>query len=302
MSKDAPSNDDAATSGSSKRATKRVRRIIRIDDVFLPENDSRRSFSFSIGDFNPDTFARQQQEHIAHYGLKHLKPQGRNFVEGVIITETTNDNNKNSNLNAGNVLSPADYSFFVDPADPLAGGYSVHDDRMRSVAISRGYAEIKIAHLTSVDQLPTLAGKKQTPKNPKENSGLLSKQAPASISVPAGPELPDFLKDTEDTYSSALVRAFEEKFIDSKGGKVYSPCLLWTEEIRKRNGLTIKRPGDKFVSWCTAYCAAKWILTGAILEKVQKAKDLRKAAGTYRRENPFPDKISWYTKAVELSE
>jgi hypothetical protein len=60
--------------------------------------------------------------------------------------------------------------------------------------------------------------------------------APARLTLPQGPNLASFQPQEHETHASALVRAFEEKYVDSDTKEPYSPCRLWMKLARKEAG------------------------------------------------------------------
>jgi hypothetical protein len=157
---------------------------------------------------------------------------------------------KGGNTKDGQFLMPAEYSFFVDPADISSHemlGFSVHTHQMAEIAHWQDFIEIKNSHLTHLHQMPQL-------KHPNLAIKNMDSPAPERLTLPQGPNLASFQsQDENEMQASALVRAFEEKYVDSETKEPYSPCQLWTKLARKEAGH--KESTGTYHSWLVAYYA-----------------------------------------------
>jgi hypothetical protein len=210
-----------------------------------------RAFHKNSDKFNPDTFGREQEEYRLLKGFDTLKVVVGQTFDGLargknqqaVINET-------SGATMDQVLSPADF-FFVDPDHAFDGGFSVHSEEGRELALRRGFQEIKFSHLTSLLKIPWRATEAATAN--------LDLPVPSILTLPKK-TLPSIYKKEDKTYAEALVRAFEAKFVDIKTmQQPYSPCPLWTDKARKEAAIS---KDSKFTAWCCAYFAVREIIKG----------------------------------------
>jgi hypothetical protein len=228
---------------------------------------SARAFHKNGHNFNPDTFGREQEEYRLLKGFDKLKVVIGQTFDGLARDQNQQATiNETSGVTIDQVLSPADYFFFVDPDHTFDGGFSVHFEEGRELALQRGFQEIKFSHLTSLSKIPRRATEATATTN-------LDLPAPSILTLPKK-TLPSLYKKEDETYAEALVRAFEAKFVDIEMmQQPYSPCRLWTDKARKEAGIS---KDSKFTAWCCAYFAVREIIKGNPKNIHEKLTSLRK--------------------------
>ena len=225
-----------------------------------------RAFHKNGDKFNPDTFGRKQEEYRLLKGFDKLKVVVGQTFDGLARGQNQQATiNETSGVTIDQVLSPADYNFFVDPDHAFDVGFSVHSEEGRELALRRGFQEIKFSHLTSLSKIPRRAIEAATTN--------LDLPAPSILTLPKK-TLPSLYKKEDETYAEALVRAFEAKFVDIETmQQPYSPCRLWTDKARKEAGIS---KDSKFTAWCCAYFAVREIIKGDPKNINDKLTSLRK--------------------------
>jgi hypothetical protein len=251
--------------------------------------NTTRAFHKDGGNFNPDTFGREQEEYRRVHGFNDLKVVvGRTYDGLARDLNLQTSTNVTGGVTIDQFLSPADYSFFVDRDHAFDGGFSVHSDEGRELALQRGFQEIKFSHLTCLSKIPRRA-------TDDVATTKLHLPAPSILTLP-NKNLPSLYKKEDETYAEALVRAFEEKFVDIEMmQQPYSPCRLWTDKARKEAGIS---KDSKFIAWCCAYFAVREIIQADPKDIHEKLTSLRKL-GT---ESKPPDmKGGWFTLVSVLA-
>jgi hypothetical protein len=110
-----------------------------------------RAFHRNGDKFKPDTFGRKQEEYRLLKGFDKLK-----VVVGQTLDGLARDQNQQATINQisgvtmDQILSQADYNLFVDPDHAFDGGFSVHSEEGRELALRQGFQEIKFSRLTSL--------------------------------------------------------------------------------------------------------------------------------------------------------
>jgi hypothetical protein len=132
-------------------------------------------------------------------------------------------------------------------------GFSVHTRQMAEMAHWRGFIEIKNSPLTHPHQMPQL-------KKPNLAVKIMDCPAPACLMLPQGPNLASFQSQENEMQASALVRAFDKKYVDSETKEPYSPCRLWTKLARKE--ARHKESTRTYHSWLVAYYAVCGVKKG----------------------------------------
>ena len=99
-----------------------------------------RAFHKNGDKFNPDTFGREQEEYRLLQGFDTLKVFVGQTFDGLARDQNRQATiHETSGVTIDQVLSPADYFFFVDPDHTFDGGVSVHFEEGRELALQRGF-------------------------------------------------------------------------------------------------------------------------------------------------------------------
>jgi hypothetical protein len=71
------------------------------------------------------------------------------------------------------------------------------------------------------------------------NLPLIERLVPATLVIPncTTEPLPNLHKEENESPAFALVRAFEDKFIDGKPQRIHLPLKSWQEDARKSNNI-----------------------------------------------------------------
>jgi hypothetical protein len=147
-----------------------------------------RSWHVNRKQFNVDTFDRQQRVHVMLYDMQSLRPMGQTYAN----VEGRRSADEEVILQTVPLFTVGEYSFFVDPADPLQGGFSVCTPGGKEIAESRGFIEVKLAHLTGNQQIPSPIHASIAP--------LLDRSAPSKLTIPSQ-KLGNLFKLDNKTYA-----------------------------------------------------------------------------------------------------
>jgi hypothetical protein len=260
-------NDEAENSKRPSRAPEMLSTVGRYVERF---NESRKALNKKGDKFNIDTFQKEEADHRELHGFSKLKQVGQTH-DGLNRTSTAAvSQSGESGVSIAQVLSPADYFFFVDPESPFDSGFSVHSKAAQQVALNRGFQEIYYSHLSAIEQIPHRSPKASAIKK----SDL---PAPINLSMPQG-TLPNLFRLEDEPYAVSLVRAFEHKFVDPDRKIPYSPIRLWTSEDRKLAGYKSTGPTATLSSWSAAYFAVR------VVKKNEDPSDIKDSLSSLRKQ------------------
>ena len=125
-------NDETESSKRPCRAPAMLSTVAGYVDRF---NIARNTLDTKKGQkFNVDTFGRKEADYRELHGFSKLKQVGQTY-DG-LDRGTSNAAVGQSGVSIAQVLSPADYFFFVDPATPFDSGFSVHSKAAQQVALN----------------------------------------------------------------------------------------------------------------------------------------------------------------------
>lgn len=271
--------------GCRVRAPKRHVAPVKSAEELVKRFKEARPWHVDGKKFNTDTFKRHEQQHRDKYNMEKVKPMGQTYADA----QPAAGGERSVTLQTVPLFAIGDYSFFVDPDDPLKGGFSLSEESGKRIAIGRGFAEVKFSHLTSNQAIP----------NRKEGTKrlLIDFPAPSHLVAPNN-TLPNLCKKNEETHAEALVRAFEVKFVDEVGQKVYSPCKRWDEDSRKEAAFTASMR-SKFVGWCNAYYTVRVLYKNTDPKHVTcNLTALRTKA--VKNKPPMAKGTSWYHVVKEI--
>jgi len=274
---------------------------------FMSKFDVREDMQ-PVRKFDMYAFNKATDEHVARYDMAKLRPNGMVYAEYVKFKQDKEEIEK-KDVSTTNFLSPANVHIFVDPDNPLHGGYTmVTSELERNIMVDRGYHELRGCWVSSIDQLPS----RQNPNSGSAQEGaaqslllepeqpeFFSKPAPADLVMPVGSIPPFCKKFKEEKYAVALVRMFEEKFLREDDDPL-SPILQWDEARMTQNRI---KNDSKFLKWCKHYCIVQAIRTGSHeMEKrsLEQISETGKQLEILYRENPFKSTYPWFHMAKNM--
>ncbi len=150
-----PSGDDEAE--NRKRPFRAPAMLSTIRDYVDRFDGARKELNHKEGKkFNIDTFQRQEADYRELHRFYQVKPVGQTY-DGLDRGSSTAVSQ--TGVSIAQVLSPANYFFFVNPESPFDGGFSVHSLAAQQVAIKRGFREVNFSHLSAIEQIPHRAKK-----------------------------------------------------------------------------------------------------------------------------------------------
>ena len=158
---------------------------------------------------NIHKFIVEERKHREKHKFCELKPVGL-YYNTFLDSEQTN----NADL-LSNVLTPAEYSFFVAPETTNNAEvvyFSVHSEKCKEAAISKGYREIKVRHFTAPYQIPE----------------KLSKLRHTTVTLPSFIRLKLYKGYNNEKFTVSLVHAFEKEFL-------YFQTLLKLNPINRKH-------------------------------------------------------------------
>ena len=111
------------------------------------------------------------------------------------------------------ILSPSEYTFFIQTNNENlhegTGGitrcFSVHTKEAKKTAIQMEYREIKVYHLTDINQIPVL-------ENQKSSEQTISEKEERVI-IPKNKKLKIYKSHSGEKIAVSIVRAFEDRYI-----------------------------------------------------------------------------------------
>jgi hypothetical protein len=216
--------------------------------------------------FNIDTFQREEGDYRELHGFSKLEQVGQTH-DG--LNRSSKAAVSQTGVSIAQVLSPADYFFFVDPENPFDGGFSVHSKAAQQVALNRGFQEVNFSHLSAIEQIPHRSKKASAIEN-------IDLPAPFNLTLPQG-DPPNLFRHAEEPCAVSLVRAFEQKFVDPETKIPCSPCRLWTAEARRAAGHKSTGSTATLNSWSCAYFAVR------IVKKNENPSDIKDSLSSLRK-------------------
>lgn len=137
--------------------------------------------------FNVDTFSRKEVNYRELHGFSNLKQVGQTY-DG--LNRSSDAATSQTGVSIAQVLSTADYFFFVDPQNPFDGGFSVHSKSAQQVALNRGFREMNFSHLSAIEQIP----------HPRKASAvqIIDQPTPLNLSLPQG-KLPNLFRLADES-------------------------------------------------------------------------------------------------------
>jgi hypothetical protein len=93
-------------------------------------------------------------------------------------------------------------------------------------------------------------------------------------------------------YAEALVRAFEDKFVCTETNTVFSPCRLWTAEVRKKSAWKSCEQ-IKFAVWLYAYYAVRIVKNGIAPKNINENMTMLRSLGSSNKPDKMP-KGGWF--------
>jgi hypothetical protein len=240
--------------------------------------------------FNSDTFARIQKEHVSANKIDDFFVHTGNARAAAAIQREGN----------GNVVVQAvaqfkDCSYFVDTGDKRV--FCVHTEEAKQGFLARGFTPLQVTFFSGT---PTTFPTHSAAVSPTvESTDILSKGGPAELTLPANGTLPGMWKIGEDSTTAAnIVHAFEVKVYDLKAKLIYSPYKKWTKEARGERKITNASSFSK-------YCQCYWYLRLNDMDPAETKLNMGKmtAAATERAKaigiTQPPD---WYKLASDLAD
>jgi hypothetical protein len=205
-----------------------------------------RNFLAGKKEFNTDTFERVQAQHREQHKIRDDTPQKAE-------TNSTGSKGGTVILNMVPLFSLGDHSFFYHPEDTTNTVYSHSRPDSKKRMREDGFVEYKNVVHYAGEEVP-----KSPPKKSKiANLPLLDRTAPSELLVPdcsKNSKLPDMYIEGDETTAAAIVRIFEDKYIDKSTERIYSPIKQWTDEALEN--ATIKNNNwSKITKWAYAYIA-----------------------------------------------
>ena len=258
--------------------------IVCIDSVSQVIEIFRKKRQWALYDdnrFDIYKFTLEETKHRSSYDFCDLIPVGR--IHSTKFGANTNYNPSSS------VLSPKGYSFFIDENN-LDSCFSVHTEDAKKSAIDKGYVEIKVRHYTHPTQVPVLKNTTMCPISHILPNGQ-------EFIPPKNKSLKIYKLEKGEKFAQSVVCAFEEnyyyKLSDSDPSFLKaSPCLLWTKELRKKNGLLYTN--NPFYSWCTAYFAIKIVLKDQNVKDIKHCQRELKEIGTNYSKGKKKSSENWH--------
>jgi hypothetical protein len=283
-----PSGDDEAE--NRKRPFRAPAMLSTIRDYVDRFDGARKELNHKEGKkFNIDTFQRQEADYRELHGFCQVKPVGQTY-DGLDRGSSTAVSQ--TGVSIAQVLSPANYFFFVDPESPFDGGFSVHSLAAQQVAIKRGFREVNFSHLSAIEQIPHRAKKATAIET-------IDLPPPSTLRLPEG-TLPNLFRHGEEPYAVSLVRAFEDKFVDPKTKIPYSPCRLWTPEARQAAGHKSTGSTGTLHSWCYGYYAVRAVKTNVNPSDIKDSLSLLRKLAAKNKPNEMP-KGGWLELASTVA-
>jgi hypothetical protein len=120
------------------------------------------------------------------------------------------------------------------------------------------------------------------------------------VRLPEG-TLPNLFRHGEEPYTVSLIRAFEDNFVDPKMKIPYSPCWLWTPEVRRTAGhKSTGSAGPTLHSWCYAYYAVGGVKTSVNASGIQDSLSSLQKLAAKKKPNEMP-KGGWLELASTVA-
>jgi hypothetical protein len=182
--------------------------------------------------------------------------------------------------------------FLSDDGDTV---YTHHEPQAIKLFRERGFKEVKKIHLLTVDQVP----KRQKIASNLPNLPLVERLVPTKLAIPncTREPLPNLHMEDSESPAVALVRAFEDKFIDGKSERIYSPLKLWHEDARKSNNIKGANLG-KITKWIYAYIVIR------LIHKDQDPSEISenlKTLSDERKKVTKPAEMNWFDFAIQTA-
>ena len=240
--------------------------------------------------FDMFKFILEETKHRSKYDFSELKPVGR------IHSTTFGSHIAGTNTNpVSAILSPKGYSFFIEK-DNFESCFSVHTEEAKQSAIDKGYVEIKVKHYSHPTQIPVIKNSSNYTSSPD----ILPNGE--EFVPPKNKSLKIYKLYKGEKFAQSVVRAFEEnyyyKITDSDPNFLKaSPCLKWTKDLRKKNGLLYTN--NPFYSWCSAYLAIKIVLKDIDVKDIKKGQRELKEMGTTYSKGKKTTNQNWHEFLLE---